>query len=166
LTPRNAFTQNIRTMDPVHLALSFSPGKAFKTYSQVSAAYDRIMKKLGVPFLKVEADTGNIGGIFSVQPLVWCDEVTWYLGIDCKGSLSHEYHIPCEGGDDTLLSCSSATGSRSARPCSYAANVEKAAGGCRSLTGKDLQDTLDNLKVTIHNDITRLGLSRFSCDSN
>ncbi|XP_001354284.1 probable proline--tRNA ligase, mitochondrial isoform X1 [Drosophila pseudoobscura] len=54
------------------------------TYSVVSEAYDRLFKQLEVPFVKVNAATGMMGG-----------------------SLSHEYHYVSPVGEDTLLQCSS-----------------------------------------------------------
>ncbi|SPP87156.1 probable proline--tRNA ligase, mitochondrial isoform X1 [Drosophila guanche] len=53
------------------------------TYSRVSAAYDRLFKQLEVPFVKVNAATGMMGG-----------------------SLSHEYHYVSPVGEDTLMQCS------------------------------------------------------------
>ncbi|XP_016935030.2 probable proline--tRNA ligase, mitochondrial isoform X2 [Drosophila suzukii] len=57
---------------------------ARETYSTVSAAYDRLFKQLEVPFVKVNAATGIMGG-----------------------SVSHEYHYVSPVGEDTLLQCSS-----------------------------------------------------------
>ncbi|XP_016991727.2 probable proline--tRNA ligase, mitochondrial isoform X1 [Drosophila rhopaloa] len=57
---------------------------ARETYSIVSAAYDRLFKQLEVPFVKVNAATGMMGG-----------------------SVSHEYHYISPVGEDTLLQCSS-----------------------------------------------------------
>ena len=93
-----------------------SPSNAEEYYQAVGAAYDRILRRvcshadvpegLGagdcggsagqgentISFHRVSADTGEIGG-----------------------SLSHEYHIGAELGEDDLISCSA---------CGYAANVE------------------------------------------
>jgi prolyl-tRNA synthetase len=55
---------------------------ALKTYEELVKAYHRIMKRIGIPYVVAEADTGNIGG-----------------------DLSHEFHIPAALGDDTLLKC-------------------------------------------------------------
>ncbi|XP_068250561.1 probable proline--tRNA ligase, mitochondrial [Palaemon carinicauda] len=55
---------------------------AISTYDQVSEAYNAIFQRLGVPFVKVAGDCGNIGGSFS-----------------------HEYHYPAAIGQDTLLIC-------------------------------------------------------------
>ncbi|XP_020814342.1 probable proline--tRNA ligase, mitochondrial isoform X1 [Drosophila serrata] len=57
---------------------------ATRTYATVSAAYDRLFQQLEVPFVKVNAATGMMGG-----------------------SLSHEYHYISPVGEDTLLQCSS-----------------------------------------------------------
>jgi len=56
---------------------------AHKTYDLVSRAYDRVFRRLGVPFVKVLGATGNIGGISS-----------------------HEYHFPAAIGEDELRQCS------------------------------------------------------------
>ncbi|KAM8709195.1 hypothetical protein ACLKA7_016067 [Drosophila subpalustris] len=56
---------------------------ARSTYATVSAAYERFFRQLEVPFVKVEAATGMMGG-----------------------SLSHEYHFISPVGEDTLLQCS------------------------------------------------------------
>ncbi|XP_002046617.3 probable proline--tRNA ligase, mitochondrial [Drosophila virilis] len=53
------------------------------TYATVSDAYERFFRQLEVPFVKVEAATGIMGG-----------------------SLSHEYHYISPVGEDTLLNCS------------------------------------------------------------
>ena len=56
--------------------------------------YQRIFTRCGLAFRAVEADTGNIGG-----------------------SLSHEFQVLTETGEDALVACDS---------CDYAANVEQA----------------------------------------
>jgi len=56
--------------------------QATATYDQIAEGYDRIFARIGVPFIRVEGDTGAIGG-----------------------SLSHEYHIPAGIGQDELLWC-------------------------------------------------------------
>ena len=57
---------------------------AERTYELVSATYDRIFSRLGVPWVRVRGDCGDIGG-----------------------SLSHEYHFPANIGQDSLLLCES-----------------------------------------------------------
>ncbi|KAK2724307.1 probable proline--tRNA ligase, mitochondrial isoform X4 [Artemia franciscana] len=52
------------------------------TYEKVSEGYDKIFRRLGLQFLKVEGPTGNMGG-----------------------TVSHEYHYPSPIGDDRLLLC-------------------------------------------------------------
>lgn len=61
------------------------------TYEEVCGAYDRIFKRLGIPFLKVAGDCGNIGGIYS-----------------------HEYHYISANGEDTLHVCESCSSSKNA----------------------------------------------------
>jgi len=65
-----------------------------REYDVMSEAYHRIFRRCGLKFRPVEAATGAIGG-----------------------SLSHEFHVLAESGEDALVSCTA---------CSYAANVEKA----------------------------------------
>ncbi|KAL3998595.1 tRNA synthetase class II core domain (G H P S and T) family protein [Acanthocheilonema viteae] len=53
------------------------------TYNLVSEAYRRIFRdRLGINFYIVRADAGNIGG-----------------------DISHEYHLPCETGRDSIAYC-------------------------------------------------------------
>ena len=52
------------------------------TYELVCEAYGRILKRLDVPFIKAEGDVGQIGG-----------------------SMSHEFHIPAECGEDHVIVC-------------------------------------------------------------
>lgn len=56
---------------------------ALKTYENMVQAYYRIFAELKVPFVKADADSGDIGG-----------------------SLSHEWHYVHESGEDTLFTCS------------------------------------------------------------
>lgn len=68
---------------------------ALETYEEVRAAYARIfIDKLKLPMLVAEASSGNMGG-----------------------SLSHEYHIPTNLGEDHVISCDY---------CGYVANEEVA----------------------------------------
>ena len=65
-----------------------------REYNVMRGAYSRIFQRCGLRFRAVEADTGNIGG-----------------------SLSHEFQVLAESGEDAIVSCNR---------CEYAANVEKA----------------------------------------
>lgn len=67
---------------------------AHTSYHKMYDAYCRIFTRMGLDFRPVEADTGNIGG-----------------------SMSHEFQVLAESGEDAIVSCDS---------CSFAANVEKA----------------------------------------
>jgi prolyl-tRNA synthetase len=67
---------------------------AKREYQNMYDAYQRIFKRCGLDFRAVEADTGAIGG-----------------------SLSHEFQVLAESGEDAIVSCDT---------CDYAANVEKA----------------------------------------
>jgi prolyl-tRNA synthetase len=68
---------------------------AKREYENMYATYRRIFTRCGLAFRPVEADTGNIGG-----------------------SLSHEFQVLAETGEDALVACDK---------CDYAANVEQAA---------------------------------------
>ncbi|XP_041646599.1 probable proline--tRNA ligase, mitochondrial [Cheilinus undulatus] len=65
---------------------------AYETYESVCQAYNRLFARLGLQCVQVQADTGNIGG-----------------------TLSHEFQLPADIGEDKLLICGS---------CSFSANVE------------------------------------------
>ncbi len=65
-----------------------------KMYWTMHKAYTSIFKRCGLDFRPVEADSGNIGG-----------------------SVTHEFHVLADSGEDTIAFCSS---------CDYAANIEKA----------------------------------------
>jgi len=70
-----------------------------KSYKKMYDAYCRIFKRCGLKYIAVEADTGFMGG-----------------------DVSHEFMIPCETGEDTIVVC---------KNCGYAANFESAA--CKDL---------------------------------
>jgi prolyl-tRNA synthetase len=67
---------------------------AEREYRVMYETYQRIFTRCGLAFRAVEADTGNIGG-----------------------SLSHEFQVLTETGEDALVACDK---------CDYAANVEQA----------------------------------------
>ena len=67
---------------------------AQREYKNMYDTYARIFTRCGLAFRAVEADTGNIGG-----------------------SLSHEFQVLTETGEDALVACDT---------CDYAANVEQA----------------------------------------
>ncbi|HVR64169.1 MAG TPA: proline--tRNA ligase [Polyangia bacterium] len=69
-------------------------GDAKREYENMYATYKRIFQRCGLAFRAVEADSGNIGG-----------------------SLSHEFQVLAETGEDALVACDN---------CDYAANVEQA----------------------------------------
>ncbi|OAD74424.1 hypothetical protein PHYBLDRAFT_22752 [Phycomyces blakesleeanus NRRL 1555(-)] len=56
--------------------------EAYSAYDAVTAAYYAIFRRIGIPFVVAEADSGNMGG-----------------------SKSHEYHLVSSVGEDTLLTC-------------------------------------------------------------
>lgn len=88
--------------------------KALETYETVRRAYSAFFDEFKMSYLIAEADSGNIGG-----------------------SLSHEYHLPSQKGEDNVISCSS---------CSYAANEEMAIGANMSTVRKNLSDCTDPSK--------------------
>jgi prolyl-tRNA synthetase len=55
---------------------------AESTYHEVRAAYRSFFNDIGLPFVEVRADSGNMGG-----------------------DLSHEYHYPNPAGQDTVITC-------------------------------------------------------------
>ncbi|KAM3914194.1 putative proline--tRNA ligase, mitochondrial [Leptodactylus fuscus] len=57
---------------------------ACQTYTNVCDAYSNIFRTLGLKHVKVQADTGNIGG-----------------------KMSHEFHLPASIGEDRLMVCGS-----------------------------------------------------------
>ncbi len=71
-----------------------SEDDARREYQNMYDTYTRIFQRCGLGFRAVEADTGAIGG-----------------------SLSHEFQVLTETGEDALLACDA---------CTYAANVEEA----------------------------------------
>ncbi len=71
-----------------------------RSYDAMYAAYCRIFTRCGLPYLPVEAESGPIGG-----------------------DASHEFMIPAENGEDSILHC---------KQCGYAANQEKAEIGARN----------------------------------
>ena len=73
-----------------------------ESYQAMYDAYCRILTRCGVPFVIVDAASGEIGG-----------------------TGSHEFMIPCDAGEDMILSSDKGN---------YAANVEKCATGDRPAT--------------------------------
>ncbi|PVU93228.1 hypothetical protein BB561_003394 [Smittium simulii] len=69
---------------------------ALISYKSVLEAYHRIFKRVGVDYALADADSGDIGG-----------------------SLSQEFHIFNQDGEDNILNCET---------CGYTANEEKAVG--------------------------------------
>lgn len=65
---------------------------ALKTYALVCNAYCNVFNRLGLQFVKVQAPTGSIGG-----------------------TLSHEFQLPADIGEDQLMMCTN---------CDFSANAE------------------------------------------
>jgi len=89
-------------------AYSFDPSveSLGKSYDKMYAAYCNIFERCGLRYLPVEAESGPIGG-----------------------DASHEFMIPAENGEDTVLHCAE---------CGYAANQEKAEVGARDVMPADV----------------------------
>lgn len=73
-------------------SFDISEEAALHTYHSVCHAYSRLFDRLGLRWVQVQAATGNIGG-----------------------TLSHEFHLPADIGEDHLLMCGN---------CGFSANVE------------------------------------------
>ncbi|KAL6458154.1 hypothetical protein MHYP_G00333840 [Metynnis hypsauchen] len=73
-------------------SFDISEEAALHTYQSVCHAYGRLLDRLGLKWVQVQADTGNIGG-----------------------TLSHEFHLPADVGEDCLLMCGN---------CGFSANFE------------------------------------------
>ncbi|KAF7711799.1 probable proline--tRNA ligase, mitochondrial [Silurus meridionalis] len=73
-------------------SFDISEEAALHTYHSVCHAYSRLFNRLGLRWVQVQAATGNIGG-----------------------TLSHEFHLPADIGEDHLLMCGN---------CGFSANVE------------------------------------------
>jgi len=86
-----------------------------REYENMFQTYKRIFTRCGLKFRPVEADTGAIGG-----------------------SLSHEFQVLAESGEDAIVSCDQ---------CDYAANVEKAEVKARRPAGRDLTEESPKLKM-------------------
>ncbi|XP_070070333.1 probable proline--tRNA ligase, mitochondrial isoform X2 [Drosophila takahashii] len=84
---------------------------ARETYAIVSVAYNRLFQQLEVPFVKVNAATGMMGG-----------------------SVSHEYHYVSPVGEDTLLQCSSCGFAGNSEV------LDSQADSCPSCKSRDLKD--------------------------
>ncbi|HEY1266862.1 MAG TPA: proline--tRNA ligase [Candidatus Binatia bacterium] len=80
-----------------------------REYQNMFDTYRRIFTRLGLKFRPVEADTGAIGG-----------------------SLSHEFQVLAESGEDAIASCDR---------CDYAANIQKAEVKVRPHSGRDIKET-------------------------
>ena len=84
-----------------------------KSYKKMYDAYCRIFERCGLPYIAVEADPGLMGG-----------------------TVSHEFMVPCEIGEDRIVTCSS---------CGYAASTEVAAVKTQNTSSGESQD-LKNVK--------------------
>lgn len=85
-----------------------------REYENMFQTYKRIFIRCGLRFRPVEADTGTIGG-----------------------TLSHEFQVLADSGEDALVSCNS---------CDYAANAQKAEVKAQRPLGRDLKEVSPSLK--------------------
>jgi prolyl-tRNA synthetase len=85
-----------------------------REYRNMFETYKRIFSRCGLRSRPVEADTGAIGG-----------------------TLSHEFQVLADSGEDALVSCNS---------CDYAANVLKAEVKPQRLSGRNLKETSPPLR--------------------
>ncbi|MFQ5681651.1 MAG: proline--tRNA ligase [Candidatus Binatia bacterium] len=79
-----------------------------REYENMFQAYKKIFTRCGLKFRPVEADTGTIGG-----------------------SLSHEFQVLADSGEDALVSCNR---------CDYTANVQKAEVKTQRPSARDLKE--------------------------
>jgi prolyl-tRNA synthetase len=85
-----------------------------REYDNMLLTYKRIFDRCGLKYRPVEADTGAIGG-----------------------SLSHEFQVLAESGEDAIVSCDR---------CDYAANLEKAAVIAHRPAARDLTAEIPGLE--------------------
>ena len=85
-----------------------------REYENMVLTYKRIFDRCGLQYRPVEADTGAIGG-----------------------SLSHEFQVLAESGEDALVSCNR---------CDYAANLEKAQVKAHRPAARDLTEEAPRLE--------------------
>jgi len=107
---------------------------AEESYQAMREAYTAIFKRCGLKFRAVEADTGKIGG-----------------------SLSHEFMVLAETGEDSVVSCDG---------CDYAANVEMAEvngdiSGTFADSGKDPEEIDTPGQKTVQEVTAFLGVSSY-----
>jgi prolyl-tRNA synthetase len=98
-----------------------------QSYEKMYAAYCKIFTRCSLPYLPVEAESGPIGG-----------------------DASHEFMIPAENGEDTIVHCAA---------CGYAANMEKAEIGARPTAPSELPlaeiERVDTPNVTTIEQVSR-----------
>ncbi|XP_050401296.1 probable proline--tRNA ligase, mitochondrial isoform X1 [Patella vulgata] len=82
IKPKNALLRGREFEMKDMYTFDIDENSATETYHTVCHAYSQIFNRLNLPYIKVEGDTGNIGG-----------------------QLSHEYHFQSTVGEDTLLTC-------------------------------------------------------------
>ena len=85
-----------------------------REYENMFQAYKKIFTRCGLSFRSVEADTGAIGG-----------------------SLSHEFQVLADSGEDALVSCNS---------CDYAANIQKSEVKAERPLARDIKESHPDLK--------------------
>jgi len=84
------------------------------SYKKMYDAYCRVFERCGLPFIPVEADPGMMGG-----------------------SISHEFMVPSEAGEDVIAVC---------RKCKYAASVQIAV--CKESRGSGVGSREKRMPIT------------------
>jgi prolyl-tRNA synthetase len=147
--PRNLYQIQTKFRDEIRPRFGLMRGREFtmkdaysfdcdragaeKSYRAMHEAYTAIFKRCGLRFRAVEADSGKIGG-----------------------SLSHEFMVLAETGEDRVVSCTR---------CDYAANLEMAAvaspGGCGERAGGMPDSGMDPVDVNTPGKRTVEEVARF-----
>ena len=86
LRPRNGMLRTREFLMKDLYTFDLNEELAEQSYKRISEAYEKIYRRIGIPFLVADADSGDMGG-----------------------TLSHEYHALHEVGEDKLVVCSNCT---------------------------------------------------------
>ena len=100
-----------------------------KNYEKMYDAYCRIFERCGLPYVAVEADPGLMGG-----------------------TISHEFMVPTEIGEDRIVICAS---------CGYAASIEVASAKTEDASGKSAGKPKNMEEVLTPNANTVKDVSKF-----
>jgi len=92
--------------------------EARATYEETRQAYRQIFERIGIPVVRAAASCGDMGG-----------------------SLSHEYHLLSDAGEDLVLQCNNCGSAFNEEVCSDAKCSSCGAGSLESKTGIELGHT-------------------------